>query len=143
MPTSFDRAREKLGLYLSRQGLKHTRQRDTILKTFVSSPGHVTSEDLHRRVQEETPSIGAATVYRTLKLFEAAGVASANQFREGTTVYEHRVGHHDHLICLGCDKVIEFEDDVIERRQEHVASENQFQLTRHRHDLFGYCADCR
>lgn len=136
-------AKVRLDTYLARQGLKHTRQREQILETFMGQSGHLTSEQLYREVEKRSPAIGAATVYRALKLFVEAGIATASQFRDGVTVYETRRAHHDHMLCLRCDKVIEFEDDEIERRQERIAGEHGFELVRHRHDLYGYCADCR
>ena len=143
MSTSFDSAKTRLGDYLSQQGLKHTRQRDLILEIFMGQSGHLTSEQLYREVEKRSPAIGVAAVYRALKLFVDAGIATANHFYEGVTVYEPRLAHHDHLLCLRCSKVVEFEDAEIEERQEVVASERGFELVRHRHDLYGYCADCR
>ena len=143
MAAALERARESLALYLTWQGLKHTRQRDSILEAFFAQRGHVTSEELHHAVREAYPEIGAATVYRTLKIFVSAGIANASQFREGVTVYEHRLEHHDHLVCLGCNKIVEFENALIESEQDRIASRNHFRLVRHRHDLFGFCPDCR
>jgi Fur family ferric uptake transcriptional regulator len=136
-------ARSRLNLYLARHGLKQTRQREAILDAFLASTGHVTSEDLHERVRTEHPEIGAATVYRTLKLFVDAGVANASTFREGVTVYEHELHHHDHLICLGCGQIIEWECDEIEALQLQIARDHGYRLTRHRHHLFGYCPRCQ
>ena len=84
------------------------------MDAFLATKGHLTSEELYERVREEHPEIGAATVYRTLKLFCDAGVANATDFREGVTLYERQAAHHDHLICEGCGQIIEFESDVIE-----------------------------
>ncbi len=137
------KARARLDEHLQRHGLKQTRQREAILDVFLSSSGHITPEQLYERVREDQPDIGAATVYRTLKLLVEAGVADASTFIDGVTVYEHRHGHHDHLVCLGCNEVLEFKDDVIERQQDEVASMHGYRLTRHRHHLFGYCARCQ
>jgi Fur family ferric uptake transcriptional regulator len=138
-----DQARGQLAQYLNRHGLKHTRQRDSILETFLESKGHITSEDLYERVRESHPEIGAATVYRTLKLLVDAGLANAATFREGVTVYEPDEEHHDHLICLGCGEILEFQCPMIERRQLEIAKKHGYQLRRHRHHLYGYCAACR
>lgn len=141
---SFDaRARSKLVTYLSRHGLKQTRQREAILEAFLAAEGHVTSEDLYERVRGESPEIGAATVYRTLKLLVDAGVANASTFREGVTVYEPEQHHHDHLVCLGCGEIIEFECDEIETKQLEIARSHGYRLTRHRLHLFGYCPACQ
>ncbi|MFQ5697886.1 MAG: Fur family transcriptional regulator [Myxococcota bacterium] len=138
------RAREQLALHLARKGLKQTRQRDAILEAFVASSGHVTSDDLYERVRAAHPEIGAATVYRTLKLLCDAGVASARFFRDGVTLYEYEDDrHHDHLICVGCGEIVEFESEVIEREQSRVSERFGYRLTHHRHHLFGYCPRCR
>jgi len=140
---SLEEARAKLEGYLARHGLKHTRQREIILEAFLATPGHVTSEDLHERVRASNPEIGAATVYRTLKLLSEAGVASASHFREGVTTYEHPLAHHDHLVCVACGEVVEFECAMIEDAQQRIAVTYGFRLTAHRHDLFGYCPRCQ
>ena len=95
-----ERARAQLSAHLDQKGLKHTRQREAILEAFVESTGHVTSEQLYEKVRAQNPEIGAATVYRTLKLFCEAGVAQQRNFRDGVTLYEHEVQHHYHLICV-------------------------------------------
>lgn len=138
-----ERARAALEAYLGRHGLKHTRQREAILSAFLGSKGHVTSEDLCEMVRRDHPDIGAATVYRTLKLFCDAEIANAIHFRGGVTLYEHQRTHHDHLICVGCGDVVEFESDTIEKTQQEVARSHGYLLTNHRHDLYGYCPACR
>lgn len=139
----FERARSRLAEYLARHQLKHTRQRDAILQALLDAEGHVSSEHLYERVRAEHPEIGAATVYRTLKLLCEAGVANAIQSTEGVTLYERQHAHHDHLICVGCGEILEFESPVIEREQERVALERGYRLTHHRHHLFGHCASCQ
>lgn len=136
-------ARAQLEEYLTRHGLKQTRQREAILQAFLDSSGHITSEQLYERVRGGYPDIGAATVYRTLKLLVGAGIASTTTFREGVTVYEHQDCHHDHLICLGCGEVVEFKNDLIETEQAQIAEQSGYRLTLHRLHLFGYCADCQ
>ena len=142
-PDAGVKAREKLEAYLERHHLKHTRQREVILETFLASKGHMTSEDLHDRVRSDHPEIGAATVYRALKLFSESGIASPSYFREGVTMYEHQATHHDHLVCLGCGEIVEFECQMIEEAQTAIALEYGYHLTNHRHDLYGYCRRCR
>ena len=138
-----DEAHVRLAEYLSRHGLKHTRQRDAILDSFLGVPGHVTSEDLYERVRVEHPEIGAATVYRTLKLFVDAGIANAHHFRDGVTLYESEGHHHDHLICVGCGDIVEFRNQVIEEELVGLAEKSGYRLTQHRLHLYGYCANCR
>lgn len=136
-------AQEQLNDYLSQNGLKQTRQREAILAVFLSAEGHLTSEDVHERVREDHPEIGAATVYRTLKLLCDAGIANAHHFRDGVTLYERRGRHHDHLICQSCGEIVEFRNELIEREQEEVAKRHGYRLTKHRHILYGACARCQ
>jgi Fur family ferric uptake transcriptional regulator len=140
---TLDHARGKLDAYLAHHGLKHTKQREVILEAFLKAEGHVTSEDLYETVHRSNPEIGAATVYRALKLFCEARIATPTHFREGVTLYEHQVTHHDHLICLGCGEIVEFECEMIEDAQQRIADTYGFRLTNHRHDLYGYCPGCR
>jgi Fur family transcriptional regulator, ferric uptake regulator len=138
-----ERAKSQLSEYLDRHGLKQTRQREYILESFLGAKGHITSEDLHERVRGSHPEIGAATVYRTLKILVDAGLANAGTFREGVTVYEPDEEHHDHLICLGCNEIIEFHCDMIEKRQLEIARKHGYRMRRHRHHLYGFCRRCQ
>ena len=88
-------------------------------------------------------SIGLATVYRTLRLFVEAGIASERRFQEGVTRYEPQQPHHDHLICVRCGRIVEFENDAIERLQDEIAAHHGFTLLSHRHELYGACEACR
>jgi Fur family ferric uptake transcriptional regulator len=141
-PGDIERARNRLSDFLSRRGLKQTHQREAILEAFLGAGGHMTSEELYERVRPQHPEIGAATVYRTLKLFCEAGIAHPNHFRAGVTLYEPRAGHHDHLICVSCGEIVEFESTAIERAQLEIAGQYGYRLTSHRHDLYGYCPKC-
>jgi Fur family ferric uptake transcriptional regulator len=131
--------------YLSVNRLKITPQRRLILDVFLAEPGHVSSEELYAKIKRCDPSIGQATVYRTLKLLADCGLAQAVSFADGITRYEPHFGveHHDHLICEVCGRTIEIVDPVIERRQEGLAARYGFSLARHKMDLYGLCPDCR
>jgi Fur family ferric uptake transcriptional regulator len=133
--------RETLEGFLSRRGLRRTKQRDAIAEVFLATDDHLTSEELHHAAAH--PAIGLATVYRTLKLFVEAGIASERTFRDGVSRYEVRQPHHDHIICTGCDEIVEFENEEIERLQEQVAASLGFTLTAHKLDLYGLCPTCR
>lgn len=130
--------------FIAEKGLKSTRQRDDIINTFLKSDGHLSVEDLHHMVQKINPRIGYATVYRTLKLLSESGLAAERHFDDGQTRYEHvdPEEHHDHLICLGCGKIIEFEDQRIEALQEEVAKKLSFSVVTHKLELYGYCISC-
>ena len=129
--------------YLEEHGLKNTKQREAILEVFLQATGHVTSDELFQRVREEHPNIGYTTVYRTMKLLCDAGLAAERHFDDGITRYEIAHEHHDHLVCLRCGKIIEFECEMIESTQIEIADRYRFQVLRHRHELYGHCPDCR
>jgi Fur family ferric uptake transcriptional regulator len=135
--------RRSLARYLEENSLKHTKQREAILDVFLEAPGHVTSEDLYARVRDLHPNIGYTTVYRTMKLLCDAGLASERHFDDGITRYEIKHEHHDHLVCTRCGKIIEFECAMIEDTQNEIAARYGFRVLRHRHELYGHCADCR
>lgn len=132
-----------LARFLEERGLKHTRQRDAVLETFLGAEGHTTSEEIYQKVREHHPTIGYTTVYRTMKLLVEAGLAEERHFDDGVVRYEMEHKHHDHLVCLKCGKIIEFECELIEKAQEDVSSRYRFRVLRHRHELYGHCEDCR
>lgn len=131
--------------YLSKQGLKSTRQRDIIAQQFFSVEGHLSIEELLSLARSEHPKVGYATVYRTLKLLTECGLAAERRFGEGHTTYETLgdTEHHDHLICTECGHVLEFHNEEIEREQERVARSFGFNIIRHRHELYGLCPRAR
>ena len=132
----------RLVRYLGEHGLKQTRQREAILDVFLSAGGHLTSEELLQAVRKLHPSIGYTTVYRTMKLLSEAGLASERHFDDGITRYEIEHEHHDHLVCVKCGKIIEFECKAIEASQNEIAERHGFRILRHRHELYGHCAAC-
>jgi len=131
--------------FIARKGLKSTRQRGTVLESFLSSDNHMSTEDLYLKVREKNPNIGYATVYRTLKLFAEAGIAREIHFGDGQTRYEHVAEgeHHDHLICTRCGAVTEFENETIERLQSEIAGQFGFVVEKHKLELYGICPKCR
>lgn len=131
--------------YIAEKGLKSTRQRSDIIKTFLKSNGHLSVEDLHHMVQKINPRIGYATVYRTLKLLTESGLAAERRFDDGYTRYERLSPeeHHDHLICLNCGDIVEFEDQRIEELQDEVADKHGFRVVSHNLEMYGYCKECK
>jgi Fur family ferric uptake transcriptional regulator len=127
------------------KGLKSTRQREVILDEFLRVGSHISTEELYLRLRRKTPQIGYATVHRTLKLFAECGIAEQRHFGDGQARYEASDldEHHDHLICVTCGKIVEFEDPRIERLQEEVARQHGFSIERHRLELYGCCESCR
>lgn len=131
--------------YMDREGLRSTAQRRLVSDVFFKSIGHLSIEDMLEKVRAIDQGVGYATVYRTLKLLKDSGLAFERHFGDGISRYEvaDEGEHHDHLICQTCDKIVEFEDEEIERLQEALARSYGFELRRHKHELYGICADCR
>lgn len=131
--------------YLIKNQLKTTRQRDLIAQKFFEADGHISIEELLNLSRADNPRIGYATVYRTLKLLTECGLAAHRRFGDGQTMYETAgdTEHHDHLICVECGFVLEFQNDDIEREQERVARSFGFSLVRHRLELYGLCPKAR
>jgi Fur family ferric uptake transcriptional regulator len=131
--------------FISSRGLKSTRQREIILQTFLETDKHIDIEELYSRVKDRSPSIGHATVYRTMKLLTECGLAHERHFGDGMARYEQvsRKKHHDHLICIKCGKIIEFTNSAIEKLQEKVAAQNSFIIFDHKLELYGHCETCR
>jgi Fur family ferric uptake transcriptional regulator len=140
-----EQLRARLNDYMQRHGLRSTEQRRVVTEQFFSSDGHLSIEDLLEKVRVEEPGIGYATVYRTLKLLKDCGLAFERHFGDGVSRYEvaWEDEHHDHLICIECQKIVEFEDEGIEELQHKVAERHGFELVRHKLELYGVCADCR
>lgn len=137
--------RELLRSHMARRGLRSTDQRKLIVEAFLVCGEHVSTEDLLARVRDKDSKIGYATVYRTLKLLAECGVALERRFADGLTRYElaDADNHHDHMICLECGSITEFEEPEIEALQEQVAEKYGFELRSHKHDMYGICAECR
>lgn len=130
--------------YIDEKRLKTTRQRNQILEIFLSSGRHLSIAELHQEIRRKHPSIGYATVYRTLKLFADSGIAREIEFGDGQTRYEPLATgeHHDHLVCMSCGAIEEFTHEGIERLQEEVAASHGFTMVTHRLELYGYCVAC-
>jgi Fur family transcriptional regulator, ferric uptake regulator len=131
--------------HMVKRGLRSTDQRRLIVETFFTSPNHVSIEELLAQVRQQDPRVGYATVYRTLKLLTECGVAFERKFGDGLTRYElaDEASHHDHLICVDCGKIIEFEEPKIEELQERIAQRYGFLLKTHKHEMYGTCSDCQ
>lgn len=140
-----EREKEILREHLASHKMKNTRQRELILETFLKIGGHVSAEELYNKVSKRDPTIGLATVYRTLNLLCQSGIAQQREFGEGYTLFEivRDYKHHDHLICTKCGKIIEFENCNIERLQEKVAKENEFTIYTHKLEIYGLCGECK
>ncbi len=129
--------------FLEDKDLKLTSQRRTILHQAMRD-GHFSAEDLLRFSKKEDPTVSKATVYRTLALLKESNVLEEQDFGDGKKLYERAQGrkHHDHLVCVKCGIIIEFENDAIERLQDSEAKKLQFKIVYHSLKLFGFCQSC-
>ena len=138
-------AQQILHQHLKGVGLKHTAQRDTILRTFLETREHLSVNELHRLVQKKDARIGFTTVYRTLKLLAECGLASEVAFHDGIARYEHqynRRGHH-HMVCTGCGSSVEFFSAEVDRLEYEIGRRFNYETTRHTFQIYGLCEDCR
>ena len=128
---------------LKRAGLKVTLPRVKILDILQHPENqHISAEDMFKILLDNNEEIGLATVYRVLNQFDDAGIVTRHHFEGGKSVFElTQKAHHDHLVCLSCGKVVEFEDDLIEQRQLDIAKHNKIKLTNHSLYLYGECED--
>lgn len=139
-----DRTEEEFKRIIRQLNLKVTHQRLAILKSLHDGRRHITAQELFEKVTVKNPEIGFATVYRFLRTLT-----------EGHFVTEVRMGglparyeltpkrHHDHLTCVTCGKIVEFENRTIETLQEKVAKQFGFHLTHHILELYGVCPNCQ
>lgn len=138
MPGSVSRIEEKC----AEKGLKMTGQRRVIAKVLSESTDHPDVELLYQRAVAVDPHISIATVYRTVRLFEEAGITQRHDFGDGRARYEEAPNeHHDHLIDLKSGKVIEFTSEEIERLQKEIAKKLGYKLVDHRLELYAVPMD--
>ena len=120
---------------LRNAGLKVTLPRVKILQLLDAAEGsaqHMSAEDVYRALLDAGEDVGLATVYRVLTQFESAGLVTRHNFETGHSVFELAKGeHHDHMVCVDTNDVIEFHDEVIEERQRKIAAERGYELVDH------------
>ena len=143
-----DQARQAESIFhqhLKRVGLKHTEQRDVILRTFLETHGHLSTDELYRLVRRKAPRIGFTTVYRTLKLLSECGLASAVAFQDGVSRYEHQYNRrsHHHMVCTECSSSVEFFSPELERIEQEIGRKHRYVPTRHIFQIYGVCDACR
>lgn len=141
---------EELKKILKERELKVTTQRVLVLTALAESQGsHLTVEEIYDLVKTENPEIGLATVYRTIQLFYELHLVDRINLDDGFVRYEigdignhNAKHHHHHLICLGCGKVISFEEDLLEDLEKKIAGTTGFSVVDHEVKLYGYCKEC-
>ncbi|MFT3997091.1 MAG: Fur family transcriptional regulator [Asticcacaulis sp.] len=120
------------------KGMRMTDQRRVVARVLSQSTDHPDVEELYRRAAAVDPHISLATVYRTVRLFEEAGVVERHDFGDGRSRYEQAgEDHHDHLINIKSGEVIEFFDEEIEKLKEALAQKLGFKLVGHKLELYG------
>ena len=121
-----------------RKGLRMTSQRKIIAQVLENAADHPDVEELYKRASKIDPTISIATVYRTVKLFDEAGILDKLEFGDGRARYEDAEReHHDHLIDINSGRVIEFMDSDIEKLQEKIAQKLGYKLMGHKLELYG------
>ncbi|HTS08905.1 MAG TPA: transcriptional repressor [Candidatus Eisenbacteria bacterium] len=138
-------AQEILHRHLKDVGLKQTGQRDTILRTFLETRDHLSTDELHRLVQKKDSGIGYTTVYRTLKLLAECGLASEVAFHDGIARYEHQYNRrsHHHMVCTSCGSSVEFFSQEVGQLEREIGRKYNYLTTRHTFQIYGLCEDCR
>ena len=129
---------------LREREMRLTPQRQLVVRRAVSYL-HFTAEELVRDVHAIDPSVARGTVYRILALLHQAGVVEKHDFRYGPPNYEVTFGkaHHDHLMCVQCGEIIEFQEPRVETLQQHIIARFGYQLLSHTHKLYGLCPRCQ
>ena len=131
--------------FLKTQGQKLTSERSSLVREIFSIHYHFEADELLFKMKEKNVKISRATVYRTLELLVKSGLVRRVHLGEDHYHYEHVTGnsHHDHLICTTCGSVIEFHDEVLEKRQIEICEKKRFTPTFHNLQILGVCDKCR
>jgi Fur family ferric uptake transcriptional regulator len=131
--------------FLKERGQKLTKEREAILKEIFSFHGHFEPETLYLKIRESGLKASRASVYRTLNLLYECGLIDRVRKTEHGTIYEctYGHGHHDHMLCVRCGKVIEFYSEDLERLQEELCKKQEFEGTNHTLEIRGYCKQCQ
>ncbi len=132
---------------LRAQGCKLTTQRRSVLDVLIEHcDEHLSTEEIYAKVKKNYPEIGLATVYRTVQLFEDMGIIDRLNFDDGCSRFELTSGdaehHHHHLICEGCNKVFEVENDLLEEIESEVEKKYNFKIHDHNLMFYGHCEEC-
>jgi Fur family ferric uptake transcriptional regulator len=127
--------------YLKDNKLRFTGERLIVLEEIFTFSNHFDAEQLFIHIRKKYNHISRATVYRTLELFHKIGIIKKENLGQDYSSYELSMDrpHHDHMICVECGKVIEFVDEVIERRQKEICNEKEVNMIRHHLQIFVRC----
>ena len=137
------KAYQQLRKCLTGQNLLWTAQRQVILQAILESSGHFDAEGLYRNLREKGERVSRATVYRLLPLLQGCGLIREVFRSGGRAKYERTARHHDHMVCVVCDKVIEFTDSSLKRVRENVSKRYGFKLVEYGTGIKGICRECQ
>ncbi len=142
---TFDQVLDQFRSFLTDKKLRFTREREELLAAIFHAPRHFEAEDLIRTVHDRNGRVSRATIYRTLSLLEECGILQKSLFGHNRHFYESLVGrhHHDHVVCIRCGQIQEFEDDRIAAVQKEVCDRLGFSVVDHMHEIFGICKTCQ
>ena len=131
--------------HLKRKGLSMTRQRKEILEHLMSAQRHLDTDEIYDALKKKDPTIGRATVFRTVKLLQECGLVAEVETAQGRSKFELKADrpHHDHMICIECGQILEFQSPRMEHFQDEAIRKHGFEALWHRHEIFGRCKDCR
>src|SRR5690554_4949996 len=141
---------ERFKRILRDNGLKVTSQRLMILEALRKRPDkHLTAEEIYELVKAKNPDIGLATIYRTIQLLSELNLIDKLNIGDGQVRYkigqldkDDNIHHHHHLICLNCEKILTFEDDLLDQLEDTIEKTMNFKVVDHEVKLFGYCSEC-
>lgn len=131
--------------YIKQRGLKRTPEREKVLREALAMEGHFEADELAFRLRKKGSRISRATVYRTLPLLVKAGLLNRVIHGEKHQHYEpiHAEREHDHLICLRCGKITEFQNRALKKLEEEICRKNDFEPQKYLVEIFGYCRKCQ
>ncbi len=136
------------------RGLRFTEPRKMILDVLSGTNEHLSAEDIYMRVHKVYPNVGLTTVYRTLELLEQMAIISRFQFGDGRSRYEliqnsQKPGHHHHLVCTNCKRIIDYDDfvheeiELLKKVEQTLSEKHDFQINGHVIQFYGTCGNCR
>ena len=130
---------------LHNEGLKYTQQRQAVWDELRASIEHRDAEEIYLTLKQDGLTVSRATVYRTVDVLVKNNMINKLDIGDGRLRFEYNIDseHHDHLICTECGKIVEFQNNEIEKLQERIAKKYKFKLLEHNHQLFGICKDCQ
>jgi Fe2+ or Zn2+ uptake regulation protein len=124
--------------------MRATNQRALVLEVIRHGQGHLDADEIYRRARIKQPRISLSTVYRTLRMFKELGLIEELHFDDAHHRYEIKpASEHQHLVCLGCGKIVEFKCPLSSKMKEDIARQNDFEVTGVEVRMTGYCPQCR